>query len=154
MGSSKIIFVGAVAVIIGMFGFGIKKAERSSAEIAENHAFQLQAKALAEQGLQVVIRRLPRNTHAKVPRAKTKDVTEGQYGYSVDASNVASGTVSVTSYGIVNTQKVTLVTVLKTIPRGKKPTGKSWNGWVLESSRKVVETVPMLEKKAKRGRRR
>ena len=141
MGSSKIIFVGAVAVIIGMFGFGIKKAERSSAEIAETHAFQLQAKALAEQGLQTVIRRLPRNTHARVPHDKNKDVKEGTYGYSVDASNIASGTLTVTSYGVVNTQKVTLVTVLKTISSGKKPTGKSWNGWVQQSSRKIVETV-------------
>ena len=84
MGSSKIVFVGAVAVIVGLFGFGIKKAEKKAADIATAHAYQLQAKNLAEQGLQVAARKLPRNASAAKKKSYEQTTSQGTFGYLYD----------------------------------------------------------------------
>ena len=144
MGSSKIIFVGAVAVIIGMFGFGIKKAERSSSQIAETHAYQVQAKALARMGLGAAIRKqLPTVTGAYVPPPFSKTTTAGKYGYSISPYNATNQTVTVTSYGIVNDQRMDFVTVV--VKYNGTPTANTWrgssNGWQLKSLTRILSTV-------------
>lgn len=136
MGSSKIIFVGAVAVIIGLFGFGIKKAEKKSAEIALAHASLLQTKTLAEQGLQVAARRLPRNaSRLRRDRRRSMTTRNGTYSYVATNDGMPAGQLKVTSIGILNGQQTTMVSVLEELPRGPRPKNvKSWNGWKLVSS--------------------
>ena len=142
MGSSKIIFVGAVAVIIGLFGFGTKKAEKQSAAIAEAHAYKLNAKTLAEQGLQLAVKKLPRNINDVVETHDDLSAASGTYGYSYLVSNLLAKQVRVTSYGISNVQRVTVTSVVEILPPGPKPSGvKAWNGWKLVSSIKTFSTI-------------
>lgn len=146
MGSSKIIFVGAVAVVIGMFGFGIKRAERQSAQIAEMHVFQVQAKALAMQGLERAIRSpLPKSLTDPVPFPYTRTIDAGTFGYSV--SPFMSNTVRVNSYGIVMTQRVDIVSTL-TYTASLTPGPNTWAvyntggvGWKLTKMTRKFSTV-------------
>lgn len=143
MGSSKIVFVGAVAVIIGLFGLGINKAEKKSAEIAAQHAYLLQAKTLGEQGLQVAARKLPGLASAIEAKSYERTTSQGTFGYSYNTSGMPSGQVKVISYGILNGQKATLVSILAELPSGPKPSGvKAWKGWKLVSS---VRTFTVIE---------
>jgi len=142
MGSSKIVFVGAVAVIIGLFGYGIKKAEKKSADIAIAHAYLLQAKTLAEEGLQVAARKLPANASAVNNRSFDKTTKDGTYGYTATKDGMPAGQVKVTSYGIMNGQKTSMVSILQELPPGPKPTGvKAWNRWKLLSSTRTFATI-------------
>lgn len=138
MGSSKIVFVGAVAVIIGLFGFGIKKAEKKSSDIAMTHAYQLQSKGLAEQALQIAARRLPRTAKAVTNR----ELKAGTYGYTIDFTGLPANQIRVTSYGLTNGQKASLISILEELPNGPKPAkGKNWNGWKVVSSVRTFATV-------------
>lgn len=137
MGSSKIIFVGAVAVVIGMFGFGIKRAERASAEIAETHLYQVKAKTLALLGLEASIRRLPR-TDSDSPVYDSVSTNEGPsfvsfYKYSTSSYTTTTPQVIVTAYGVVNNQQVQFQAILQFVtPPAEpysKPSGTMWNGW-------------------------
>ena len=142
MGSSKIVFVGAVAVIVGLFGFGIKKAEKKAADIATAHAYQLQAKNLAEQGLQVAARKLPGNASAASKKSYERTTNQGTFGYSYDNDGMPSGQVKIVAYGIANGKKATLVATLEELPSGPKPSGvKSWKGWKQLSSVRTFATV-------------
>ncbi len=142
MGSSKIVFVGAVAVIIGLFGFGIKKAEKKAADIATAHAYQLQAKTLAEQGLQVASRKLPATANAASKKSYERTTSQGTFGYSYDNAGMPTGQVKIISYGISNGHKVTLVSTLTELPNGPKPAGvKAWKGWKQVSSVRTFTTL-------------
>jgi hypothetical protein len=142
MGSSKIVFVGAVAVIIGLFGFGIKKAEKKSADIATAHAYQLQAKTLAERGLQVATQTLPRNAHAVINRSFVRETNAGTYGYTTNNTDLPATQARITSYGIMNGQKATLISTLEELPAGPRPGNvKSWNGWKVVSSVRTFEVI-------------
>lgn len=143
MGSSKIVFVGAIAVIIGLFGFGLKKAEKQSAEMAAKHAYQINAKNLAEQGLQYAVKRLPRWINSVNPKSSDRSTKSGTYGFAYEVSDLATGRVKVVSYGIANGQQATVTTILENTPPGPKPpTGvKAWNGWKLVSSIRSYTTI-------------
>ncbi len=142
MGTSKIIFVGAVAVIIGLFGVGLRKGEKTSADIASAHAYQLMAKNLAEQGLQVAARKLPRSANNVEAGSYETTTKEGKYSYSYSIGGMPLGQVKITSYGITNSQKTTLVSVVEELPSGPKPEGvKAWNGWKLVSSVRTFSTI-------------
>lgn len=143
MGSSKIVFVGAVAVIIGLFGYGIKSAEKKSADIAIAHAYRLQAKSLAEQGLQVAARQLPRKVRdLRNKKAPEKDSKAGKYSWEVTKDGMPREQLKITSYGKMNGQMVSLVSTLEELPRSKKrpENKKTWNGWELVSSVRTFTT--------------
>jgi len=143
VGSSKIIFVGAIAVIVGLFGFGVQKSEKKAADIAAAHAYLLQAKTLGEQGLQVAARKLPEFASAVQASSFERTTNQGTYGYSCGVDGVPAGQVKIVSYGISNGQKATLVSVVEELPSGPKPSGvKAWKGWKLVSS---VRTFMVLE---------
>ncbi len=142
MGSSKIIFVGAVAVVVGIFGFGIKKAEKESAQIAAVHAYKLQAKTLADQGLNLAVRRLPTSIGSVTPRAEVRTTNEGTFGYSSSVSDFGAGKVTVVAYGISNGQRANVTSVVQNFPAGTTlPAGtKAWNRWKLLSSVRTFTT--------------
>ncbi len=142
MGSSKIIFVGAVAVIIGLFGFGIKKAETTSADIAYAQAFRLQAKTLAEQGLQLCVRYMPGNVSDTDEGSYTRETTAGTYGWSITKNDLPANRLRITSYGVLNDQKATMVSILEELPDGPRPSNvRSWKDWKLISSVRTFTTV-------------
>ena len=144
MGASKIVFVGAVAVIIGLFGVGIKKGEQRSADIAALHAYQLQAKTLAEQALQVAARKLPTTASGTMPIPGVGSTSEGSYSYSVVRWGMPTYTnqVRITTVGTANTQRITMYSTLQELPAGPKPSGaKTWNRWKQIGSWRILSTI-------------
>ncbi len=143
MGSSKIVFVGAVAVIIGIFGFGIKRAEKGSVEIATTHATQLLVKSLANQGLNRGVEDLPALASSVTDRTEEITTSEGTIGYSRTITGMPASQVKIISYGIANGQKATVTTVVTELPDGPIPPGvKSWRLWKQVSSVRVLSTYP------------
>ena len=145
MGASKIVFVGAVAVIIGLFGVGIKKGEQRSADIAALHAYQLQAKTLAEQALQIAARKLPSSAATTpLPTPSAGSTSEGSYSYSVVRwLAINTKQVRITAIGTASTQRITMYSTLEELPAGPKPSGvKTWNRWKQVSpSWRVLTTI-------------
>ncbi|HLE31559.1 MAG TPA: hypothetical protein VJB38_03010 [Bacteroidota bacterium] len=143
MGSSKIVFVGAVAVIIGIFGFGIKRAEKGSVEIATTHATQVLVKSLALQGLNRAVEDLPETASSAVDRTEEITTSEGTIGYSRSIIGMPAGQVKIISYGIANGQKATVTTVVTELPDGPiPPRDKSWRLWKQVSSVRIVTAYP------------
>ncbi len=133
MGSSKVIIVGAMAVVIGLFGVNLKDAERKSAKIAEAQAYQLQAKMLADQGLNMAVRRLPHSLTAALPNPSYHNTKEGTLVFVISNFGLPTDQRRISSYGIVNDVWVVQTTIVKKLPPGVKSVKKSWNGWELVS---------------------
>lgn len=123
-------------------GLGAKIAEKQSAEIAATHAYRLHAKTLAEQGLQLAVKTLPRDINDVVESNDDRSTESGTYGYAYLVSDLAAGQVKITSYGISNIQQATVISIVEVLPPGPKPSGvKAWNGWKQLSSIRSFTTI-------------
>jgi len=96
----------------------------------------------AEQALQVAVKRLPRNINDVVESNDDRSTESGTYGYACLVSDLAASQVKITSYGISNVEKATVISIVEVLPPGPIPPGvKAWNGWKQLSSIRSFTTV-------------
>ncbi|MGB2868862.1 MAG: hypothetical protein WBD36_10450 [Bacteroidota bacterium] len=132
MGSSKGVLLSGVALIIGFYTVGIKRAETATAAITATHASTAVAENLARTGLRFAINDLSNNAWAPTTNSikfygvfSSKDTVK----YSIAA--LSSNQATVTTTGTYNSIRVKLTaTVTKTdsyrlSKRGKK-SGYKW----------------------------
>lgn len=129
MGNSKVMFLGAVTVIIGMYALKIKEADRTVATIGGYRAYEFQALELAKTGVDLAVNELSATT-SLLSVTRTRTLLGGTVTYAM--SIVDWDKQKVTSTAKVNGQTRTLVAYLQkegsgTIRDGRKR--KKWSRW-------------------------
>ena len=63
MGNSRVMFIAAVSVVLGMYTLGIQKADSRVQSIPLTHAYKMQAKAIAKSGVGMAVQKLLKRTN-------------------------------------------------------------------------------------------
>ncbi|HXG37321.1 MAG TPA: hypothetical protein VNL36_00980 [Bacteroidota bacterium] len=129
MGNSKVMLLGAVTVIIGMYALKIKEADRTVATIGGYRAYEYQASELAKAGIDLAVNELSA-TSSLLSVSRTKKLLGGTVAYTI--SVVDWDKQKVTSTATVNGQTRTLIAYLQkagsgTVVEGRKK--KKWSRW-------------------------
>ncbi|MEX2117041.1 MAG: hypothetical protein WEB37_09135, partial [Bacteroidota bacterium] len=67
MGNSRVIFVGAVSIILGLYSVGLQKAERAVDRVGEVHAYQMQAEEIAKGGIALAVYKMGTSKPSTLP---------------------------------------------------------------------------------------
>ncbi len=129
MGNSKVILLGAVSVIIGMYALKIKEADRTVATIGGYRAYEFQALELAKSGIDLAVDELSTNSNTS-SFSRTKTLLGGTVSYAV--SYVDTDTRKVTSTATVSGKTRTLTAYLEKAGSGVVLSGKKkkkWSRW-------------------------
>lgn len=130
MGNSRVIFVGAVSVIMGLYTVGLQKAERAVGRIGEVHAYQMQAEEIARSGVSLAINKMGQSKPAKLPKLNGLSIFGGTVSYVVDDSGLPAEQARITAVGTFQGHQVTrtaVVALTGTTGGGKKK--KKWSNW-------------------------
>jgi len=128
MGNSKVMLLGAVTVIIGMYALKIKEADRTVATIGGYRAYEFQALELAKSGIDLAVDELSASNTSSFSRSNS--LMGGTVNYAV--SYVDMDTRKITSTATVNGKTRTLTAYVAkagsgTLAVGKKK--KKWSRW-------------------------
>lgn len=128
MGNSRVIFVGAVSIILGLYSVGLQKAERAVERVGEIHAYQMQAEEIAKGAIALAINKLGTSKPASLPTLSNLSMFSGTASYVVDDAGLSSNEARITAQGIYKGHQVSRVAVVRltstTISKKKK-----WSNW-------------------------
>lgn len=128
MGNSRVIFVGAVSIILGLYSVGLQKAERAVERVGEIHAYQMQAEEIAKGAIALAINKLGTSKPASLPTLSNLSMFGGTASYVVDDAGLSSDEARITAQGIYKGHQVSRVAVVRltstTISKKKK-----WSNW-------------------------
>ncbi len=128
MGNSRVIFVGAVSVIMGLYTVGLQKAERAVDRIGEVHAYQMQAEEIARSGVSLAINKMGLSKPSKLPKLTGLSIFGGTVSYVVDDAGLPSDQARVTSTGTFMSHTATRVAVVR-LTGTMKEKKKKWSNW-------------------------
>ncbi len=119
MGGTKLMLTGVVAVIIGMYGLGIKRADQRVTSVAEVQAYQSQADQIAKSGINLAISEFrsgadnPNANRLKIAiKQLPTNLLGGALSYAV-RENKAIGKAEVTVTVNYMDQTITRIAILK-----------------------------------------
>jgi hypothetical protein len=128
MGNSRVIFVGAVSIILGLYSVGLQKAERAVDRVGEIHAYQMQAEEIAKGGIALAINKMGTSKPSALPSLANLSMFGGTVSYVVDDAGLSSDEARITAQGIYKGHQVSRVAVVTlTSTSGKKK--KKWSNW-------------------------
>ena len=133
MGSSKVILLGAVSLMIGMYALKIKQADRTISDIGSSRSEEYQATELAKTGIDLAVNELSTTTITN--DTKTQSFFGGSVTYvlkKIDANNE-----KVTATATFGSQTRTLVAYLEQTAGGTYLVGKKKKNWSRWSTVKV-----------------
>ena len=130
MGTSKGVLLGGVALIIGFYTVGIKKADRSNSEIAEMRANDLQSENIAQSGIRFAANELVTGGFDN-NSSHSCELFGGTLTYNILSINLERA--RVTSTGQVGGRTITVVAEVQKIPSSSAGQSKSrGNMWQIE----------------------
>ncbi len=128
MGNSRVIFVGAVAVVMGLYSVGLQKAERAVERVAEVHAYQMQAEEIAKSGVVLSINALGSAKDAsKFPNVSNKSIFSGTVSYRV--TDLPGSDALVRSTGVYKGHTVIREAVVRLTSTTSITKKKKWSNW-------------------------
>ncbi|MEX1138776.1 MAG: hypothetical protein WEB33_08985 [Bacteroidota bacterium] len=128
MGNSRVIFVGAVSIILGLYSVGLQKAERAVDRVGEVHAYQMQAEEIAKGGVALAINKMGTSKPSTLPTLSNLSMFGGTVSYIVDDAGLPSDQARITAQGIYKGHQVTRIAVIQlTSTSGTKK--KKWSNW-------------------------
>ena len=128
MGNSRVILVGAVSIILGLYSVGLQKAERAVDRVGEIHAYQMQAEEIAKGGIALAVNKMGTSKPAALPSLSYLSVFGGTVSYVVDDAGLPSNEARITVQGIYKGHQVSRIAVIRlTSTSGSKK--KKWSNW-------------------------
>jgi hypothetical protein len=128
MGNSRVIFVGAVSIILGLYSTGLQKAERAVNRVGVIHSFQVQAEEIAKAGISLAIESLGTSKPSPLPSLSNLSIHGGTVRYVTDESGLASDEVRITSISEYQSYRVTKTAIVK-VSKISATTRKKWANW-------------------------
>ena len=122
MGTSKVVFIGAIAIVTGMYAVGIKKADHSAQSIAEFRASRAQAEEIAKTGFHLAANKKLTDSSNPWPSVTGMQILGGELDYTV--VNDGDKRSRVTSVGRYNGHEATCVVIIKEGSGKKKKSGR------------------------------
>lgn len=139
MGNARVIFVGAVSVILGLYSVGLERADRAVSRVAEVHAYQLQAEEIAKGGVAMAVQAMGSSKPSQLPSMSPRPMFGGTASYVVDEQGLASDEARITAQGVFQGHTVTreVVVKLRSVSSGPK---KKWSNWETVKTRTTLES--------------
>jgi hypothetical protein len=148
MGNARVIFVGAVSVVLGLYSVGLQRSERAVNRVAEVHAYQMQAEEIAKAATSLAIYQLGTTKPSTLPQLTTgRSMFKGTGSYST--ADAGGSDVTITATGLFNEKRwdeeaeaeitVTHTVVRVTVVRlsTAATTKKQWSNWQIVKARTV-----------------
>lgn len=141
MGNARVIFVGAVSVVLGLYSVGIQRSERAVHRVAEVHAYQMQAEEIASAAVSLAVYQLGISKPTTLPQLYGRSMFGGIGSYAT--SDAGGSDVKITATGVyteVRTDTVITHSVVReTVVRlsTASTTRKKWSNWQVVKSRTV-----------------
>ncbi len=128
MGNSRVIFVGAVSIILGLYSVGLQKAERAVSRVGETHAYQMQAEEIAKAGIALAINKLGTSKPSPLPTLSNLAIFGGTVSYIVDDAGLGSNEARITVDAIYKGHQVSRIAVVR-ITSSSTSKRKKWTNW-------------------------
>lgn len=129
MGNSRVIFVGAVSMIIGLYAVGLQKAERAVNRIGQVHASQMQSEEIAKSGVSLAVNAMGTSKPSPLPSLSNQSAFGGALSFMVDDAGLAADEARITSMGIFGDHQAMRVAIVKLTPPSSTTTKKRWSSW-------------------------
>ncbi len=129
MGNSRVIFVGAVSIILGLYSVGLQKAERAVDRVGEIHAYQMQAEEIANGAISLAINKMGTSKPVLLPTLSNLSMFGGTGSYVVnDAGLAIANEARITAQGIYKGHQVSRVAVVRLVT-STSSNKKKWTNW-------------------------
>jgi hypothetical protein len=128
MGNSRVIFVGAVSIILGLYSVGLQKAERAIGRVGEIHAYQMQAEEIAKGGVALAITKMGTSKPSALPTLSNLSIFGGTVSYVVDDAGLPSDEARITVQGIYKGHQVSRIAVVR-LTSAVHTKKKKWSNW-------------------------
>lgn len=129
MGNARVIFVGAVSVILGLYSVGLERSERAVNRVAEVHAYQMQAEEIAKGAVALAVNQMGNSKPAALPSMSGRSMFGGTASYVVDDQGLASNEARITAKGVYNGHTVSRVAVIRLTSTQTISRKKRWSNW-------------------------
>lgn len=129
MGNSRVIFVGAVSIIMGLYSVGLQKVERAVNNIGTMHACQMQAEEIANSGITLAVFAMGISKPTPLPSLNARSAFQGVVSYIVDDNGLAVNEARITSQGTYKGHQVTRVAIIKLTSGSSTTQKKRWSNW-------------------------
>ena len=141
MGNARVIFVGAVSVVLGLYSVGLQRSERAVGRVAEVHAYQMQAEEIAKASVALAVYQLGTVKPTTFPQLSGRSMFNGTGSYTT--SDAGGSDVKITATGLYNEVRtdtvITHTVVRETVVRlsTASTTKKRWSNWQIVKERVV-----------------
>lgn len=129
MGNARVIFVGAVSVILGLYSVGLERSERAVQRVAEVHAYQMQAEEIAKGAVALAINQMGTSKPSALPSLSGRSMFGGVASYVVDDQGLASNEARITAHGVYNGHTVIREAVIRLTSTQTVSKKKKWSNW-------------------------
>lgn len=139
MGNSRVIFVGAVSIILGLYSVGLQKAERAIGRVGETHAYQMQAEEIAKGAIALAVYKMGVSKPTALPSLSNLSMFGGTASYVVDDAGLPSNEARITAQGIYKGHQVSRIAVIR-LTSATFTKKKKWSNW--ETVKVFVQYAP------------
>jgi len=129
MGNARVIFVGAVSVILGLYSVGLEKSERAVQRVAKVHSYQMQAEEIAKGAVALAVNQMGNSKPAALPTLTSRSMFGGIASYVVDDQGLASNEARITARGVFNGHTVVRQAVIRLTSTQSISRKKKWSNW-------------------------
>lgn len=129
MGNARVIFVGAVSVILGLYSVGLERAERAVGRVAEVHAYRMQAEEIAKAGVAMAINKLGTAKPNTLPRQAIMSMFGGTVSYVVDDDGLGEDEARIRATGTFQDHTMVCEAIVQLTSTTKEKKKKKWNNW-------------------------
>ncbi|GJQ22113.1 MAG: hypothetical protein HBSIN02_24680 [Bacteroidia bacterium] len=139
MGNARVIFVGAVSVILGLYSVGLEKADRAVSRVAEVHAYQMQAEEIAKGGIALAVNTMGTSRPSQLPSMSPRPMFGGTVSYVVDDQGLPSDQARITAWGVFQGHTVKREAIVQLTSTQRIGRRKRWSNWETVKTRTTFE---------------
>ncbi len=134
MGTSKVIFISGLCIIIGVYSYNFRHADSGAVMRSDALAKRIQAEEIAKSGIQHAINKLGTAKPDQMPKLRKRSLYGGVLNYVCDDSGLEGDRIRITSSGAIGGVAITRIAVVNlestTVSTGRRK--RTWNQWVVE----------------------
>lgn len=139
MGNARVIFVGAVSVVLGLYSVGLQRSERAVARVAEVHSYQMQAEEIANASISLAINQMGTTKPSTLPSLTGRSMFGGVGSYVVDDAGLGANEARITATGVFQSHTVVRVAVIRKISAVASQR-KKWANWEIVKVRTILDS--------------
>ena len=129
MGNARVIFVGSVSVILGLYSVGLERSERAVQRVAEEHSFQMQAEEIAKGAVALMVFQMGNSKPAALPALTGRSMFGGVASYVVDDLGLPPNEARINARGVFSGHTVVREAVIRLTSTQSVSKKKKWSNW-------------------------